>query len=483
MNIEKIANNIVASLAEKEVERLLKVFLPDTKYKGHAFSVGGYNRDFLIGLDPKDLDIVVDLKDGAKGLTNLLFQAFPQQITHPVNMGNYPIWQITFKDNISYKGDTFKTTGGVIEFADSMKESFPDPNSRQRNVEFAPLKEDVLRRDFSVNSLMRDLTTGELLDLTGQSISDIQKGIVRGNPGVDFDKVLNEDPLRMLRLVRFVVKYNWTTPLSVLKSVKKNAARIETISEERIRDELIKIMKLGKLAQAVKFFEATGLLKYIFPEIQALKGVPQNKTHHNEGHALIHTLLVLKNAPATVEGQLSALLHDAGKASTTEEIDGAIHSYGHEKVSGEIAEAVLRRLKFDLPTVKNVRRLVENHMRPHALKDAGVAGIRKFIREVGDELVDALLDLSGADEKGKLPQGNNIPGIREKVNEVRRFQPQKKNKAVLDGNEIMKTLNIKPSAKVKEITDFLFELEDKYAEEGKIFDKETAKNEIIKKYG
>ena len=483
MNIEKIAFNMVASFAEKEVERLLKYLLPKTRFKGHAFAVGGYPRDQLMGLEAKDLDIVVDLKNGAKDLTQFIYSQFPNEVTHPMNMGNYPIWQITFKDNISFNGETYKTAGAVIEFAESMRESFSDPNSRQRQVEFATLKEDVLRRDISANSLLKDLTSGELLDLTGQSINDIQKGIVRGNPGVDFNKILSEDPLRLLRIIRFAVKYGWTVPLSVLKAVKNNASRIQIVSEERVRDELIKIMKLGKLAQAVKFFESTGLLKYIFPEIQALKGVKQNEKFHSEGDALRHTLMVLKNAPSGIESQLSALLHDAGKASTTELIDGTVHSYGHEKVSGEIAEAVMRRLKFDLPTIRKVRTIVENHMRPHALSDAGTSGIRKFIREVGDELVDAVLDLARADELGKIPQGSNIPGLKEKVDEARKFKPQTKNKAILDGTEIMQTLNIKPSAKVKEVTNFLFELEDSYIEKGKIFNKDIAKQAIIDKFG
>ena len=483
MDIDRISKRVISSSAEKEVERLLKDFLPKTKFSNHTFSVGGYNRDELLGLPSKDLDIVVDIKNGARDLTTLIYKEFLGDITRPVNMGNYPIWQITFKDDISYKGEIYKTSGAVIEFADTMKEKFFNPNSRQREVEFSTLKDDVLRRDISANSLLKDLTSGELLDLTGQSINDIQKGIVRGNPGVDFNKILSEDPLRLLRLVRFAVKYGWTMPLSVLRAVKQNASRIEIVSEERIRDELIKIMKLGKLAQAVKFFDSTGLLKYIFPEIQALKGVQQNKEHHSEGSVFAHSMMVLKNASSGVENQLSALLHDAGKASTTELIDGSIHSYGHEKVSGEIAEAVLRRLKFDLPTIRNVRKIVENHMRPYALKDAGTAGIRKFIREVGEELVDAVMDLASADERGKIPSMNDIPSLKKKVDDVRRYSPPKKNKAVLDGNEIMEILNIKPGRMIKEVSDYLIDLEDNLAENRKMLDKETAKKAILEKFG
>jgi tRNA nucleotidyltransferase/poly(A) polymerase len=173
----------------------------------------------------------------------------------------YPIWQITFKDNVEFDGETYRTKGAVIEFADTQTESFPDPESRQRVVEYGDLKQDVERRDFTVNMLMKDLSTGEVRDLTGTSINDIKKGILRGHPGVDFNKILRDDPLRMMRLIRFQAKYGWKVPLSVLKIVKRNAGRIKAVSGERIRDELIKVMKLGKLAQAIKMMKVVGLLK------------------------------------------------------------------------------------------------------------------------------------------------------------------------------------------------------------------------------
>jgi len=482
MNIERMAKQIISSFAEKEAERFFRSYLPKTSWKNHVFSVGGYVRDEILGLDAKDLDVVIDIKGGPEKLTKQLHALFSKETTFPVNMGNYPIWQITFKEDIIWEGETFRTKGAVIEFAETMKESYPDPNSRQRSTEFADLDSDVKRRDFTTNMMMKDLSNGEFIDLTGVSKSDIQKGVLRGHPDVDFNMILNQDPLRMMRLVRFACKYGWTVPLSVLKAVKANAARIQTISEERIRDELIKIMKLGKLQKAIKFFDATGLLKFIFPEIEALKGVKQNEIHHSEGDTFKHTMMVLQNSKPGIESQLSALLHDAGKASTTELINGAIHSYGHEKVSGEIAEAVCRRLKFDTGVIHNVRKIVENHMRPHALKDAGTAGIRKFIREVGDEIVDAVIDLARADEIGKLPKGDNIPSLMKKVEEVRKIKPVKKNDSILNGIEIMKILNIKPSAKIKEIMSFLEGKEDEYLEKGKVLDKETAEKLILEKF-
>lgn len=282
--LRRISNCIIASLPEKEVEKLLKDFLKGTIFANKAFAVGGYNRDELLGKEAKDLDIVVEMKDGAEKLTHLLSKTFYPAITKPHQMGaSYPIWQITFKDNINYLDKVYNTHGAVIEFADTMKESFPDENSRQRITEPGTLKDDVERRDFTVNSLMKDLTTGEFVDLTGTSINDIHKGILRGNPGVDFDVILKRDPLRMIRLIRFQAKYDWEIPLSVLKAVKRNASRIQIVSSERIMGELTKLMEIGKLYKAIKMMKVVDLLKYVLPEIQALKGVEQPIEYHQEG--------------------------------------------------------------------------------------------------------------------------------------------------------------------------------------------------------
>jgi len=363
-----IADSLMASRAEKEVERLFKKVLPASPFRGKAFAVGGYVRDELLGLDSKDLDVVVDMKGGAEKLTAWLHRQFPTATTRPHNMGaGYPIWQITFKDDIDYKGNTYRTKGAVIEFADSQKEAFPDEDSRQRVTQPGTIDEDVERRDFTVNMLLKDLATGELRDLTGTSVADIKKGILRGHPGVDFNKILRDDPLRMMRLVRFQAKYGWDVPLDVLRTVKANAARIQIVSSERIRDELIKLMKIGKLHQGIKMMKAVGLLKYVFPEIEAMRGVQHDTTrgNHQEGDVFRHTMLVLKSAAPGVDNQLAALLHDVGKPDTQEILADKIQFLGHEKVGAEMAEAIMRRLKFDKQVIKKVSAVVRSHMRPH----------------------------------------------------------------------------------------------------------------------
>jgi len=489
IKMKRIATCIVlSSRAEKEFERLMKTFLKGTPYQNKVHGVGGYVRDEFLGLDAKDLDVVVEIKDGSKKLTKYIYDELNRRnknaISRPRQLGaSYPIWQLVFKDDVQYDGEIYKTKGAVIEFADTMRESFPDEESRQRDVEFGTLEEDIARRDFSVNMLLKDLTTGEIKDLTGISKSDLENGILRGHPNVSLNKIFSDDPLRMIRLIRFQVKYGWNIPLSVIKDVKRNAKRIEIVSNERIMEELIKVMKLGKLSQAIKFMKITGLLKYILPEIEELQGVEQGQEHHKEGDVYKHTMMVLKNAKPTIESQLAALLHDIGKPKTQKIMGEKIQFLGHEDAGAEIAEAMLRRLKFDGKTISKVVKMVKNHMRPHHLNEATDKALRKFIRDVGDEFVDAVLDLAEADELGKMPPTGYIPDLRERIENIRKSPLQVKKKPVLDGNEIMDLLGISTGPLVGEISDYLIDVEDDYAERGKELTKEEAKKLVLDKFG
>ena len=476
----KIARMVKSSLAEKEVERLLKVILQDTPWKNRVYSVGGYNRDEFLGIESKDLDIVVEMKDGAEKLTHYISKIFYPAVTNPHQMGaGYPIWQITFKEDITYKNESYKTEGAIIEFADTMKESFPDEMSRQRETEFGTIQDDIERRDFTVNMLLKDLSTGELVDMTGVSKHDIEKGILRGHPKISLDKIFNDDPLRMMRLVRFQCKYGWRIPISVLNTVKRNADRIKIISAERIMGELQKIMKLGKLHQAIRLMKMTGLLQHILPEVMELEKTEQGPQHHQEGNAFRHTMMVLKNAPPTIEGQMAALLHDIGKPATQQAIGDEIRFHGHAETGAKIAEAILYRLKFDAKTIQTIVRLVENHMRPLTLFDASEKSLRKFLREMGDELADTLLDLAEADARGSLPVNNRVPELKERVKRIRESPIQVQKKPVLDGNEIMQILNVKAGPIIGKVTSFLMGLADEYAEKGKQLTKEDAEHEVI----
>ncbi len=486
LSLNFIHEVLLLEKAEKEVELLLKNILKNTEFANKTHSVGGYVRDEYMGLDPKDLDIVVEIDGGAEKLTKYIYSLFPNKVSTPRKMGaGYPIWQITFKDNIEHESKLYNTSGAVIEFADTMTERFPNPTSRQREISYGTLEDDIARRDFTVNMLLKDLTTGELKDLTGTSREDIEKGILRGHPKVSLDDVFNSDPLRMIRLARFQAKYDWNVPLSVIKIVKRNAERIEIVSAERIMDELKKLMLIGKLSQAIKFMKVSGLLKYILPEVQELKNIQQG-IHHQEGDVFKHTLLVLQNAPKTIEGQMAALLHDVGKTQTQEILGDKIQFLGHEGVGEEIARAIMNRLKFDNDTTEKVAKIVRNHMKVHNLYGYGEKALRRFMRDVGDELVDATIDMGEADALGRFPprlqDKEEYSTLRQRIQNIRTSPVPTTKKPILNGDDIMELLNIKPGRKVKEVIEFVKELEDEYAEKGISLDRETAKQKVIEKY-
>lgn len=484
-----------AGMAEDEIQRLFLALLPGTKWANKVHSVGGFERDRAMGLPSKDLDIVIDSPKGggSKEFSFFLHRIFPTQTTEPWQQGGkeddekekktYPIWGISFKEDVTYKGEEYKTSGGDLDVADSQKEVFPDPTSRQRETYPATIEEDNARRDFTVNMLMRDLTNGELIDLTGHSLQDIKEGVLRHKDWMSMEESFSQDPLRIMRLIRFKCKYGWSVPHYVLKAAWKYGHKLENISWERITGELSKIAAVGKMDEAVRFMRQIGVLHLLLPEIYGLIGVEQDD-RHQEGDVYKHTLQVLSHAPPTIEGQFSALLHDVGKSKTQEFMEDKITFYGHEKIGAEIAEAIMRRLKFDLDTIKTVKALVRQHMSVPNLfsgENTSVKSYRRFIRKIGKELLDSLMDLARADSLGRLPQHDYIPEFRKKLEEAMSIPIA--DKPVIDGKEIMKLLGLKKGGKIiGRVMAFLKELSDEKAEEGIVLDKETASQAVLEKF-
>jgi len=478
--------------AEKEVERLIQSVIHRVGggFEGKVFSVGGFVRDEVLGVPCKDLDIVVEREGGAEMFTALLRSVGGEQVSQPHQLGaSYPIWHLRFKGDVSYGGDLFKTEGAEVDFADTQVEMFPDTESRQRVTKFGTIEEDIRRRDFTTGMLLRDLTTGELRDITGTSLKDIQEGVLRGHPEVSLDKIFSDDPLRMLRLIRFHAKFGWRIPEDVFECTKRCAPRIAIISGERIRDELVKIMEYGKLAQAVRLMDATGLLEHVLPEVAAMKGVEQDVYHHSEGDVYVHTLLLVEKARPTVIAQLSALLHDVGKPACKEVFpqDGApprIKFLKHEDVGAEMAEVILRRLKFELDVIFKIKKLIQFHLRAHFASEWSAKAVRKFVRDCGDELEDILhlTEIDGASSfgPGGVAKGGCIPELRERIRTLTAIPVQKK--TVLDGKEVMQLLGLMPGPAVGAALTLLQEIEDEFAVEGQTLTREQAASALKDRY-
>lgn len=395
MTLKRVLKMINEGQKEKAAEGFISDIVKNSPFRNKTFIAGGYVRDEFMGLDPKDVDVVVSLPDGGIKFAEYMTKKMGNYKAgaNPVIFPQFGTAKFELKGN--YKG--IDVSGVEVEAVMTRTEEY-SKGSRKPNVKPGTLKQDVERRDFTVNSLLKDLTTGEIIDLTGMGKDDIKKGIIR--TPLDPDIIFTEDALRMLRAIRFTVKYGWDLPLFMIKAIKKNAKQIENISSERIKDELDKMLLTNRPKQAIKLLKITDLNKYILPELQDTIGIVQNKYHTTD--VWNHLLSVLEKVPADVPKRLAALFHDIGKPTVKDIIDNEVHFYKHEDVSSEIAEKIMRRLKYPNDVINKVISLIKNHMR---LKNVGDKGekisdkaLRKFKRDMGDHLED-LLDIIDADNK------------------------------------------------------------------------------------
>lgn len=255
--------------------RIINVINMHEQFKNHVYIVGGYVRDFVMNIEPKDLDLVIDIPKGNIAFANAIKNTYPDITTNPIKLGAYPIRQIQFTD-----------VNETIEIADTMSETFPDKFSRQRDVIFASIEKDIERRDFTINSLLFDLTSNKIVDLAN-GINDIKHKIIRCNSNVNPEEIFSADPLRILRGIRFSVKYGFNIEEKTFNAMKNVGERINILSNERIYSELKNICKVKKgLKNAIILMDKLDILKYIFPEVDHLKTIyqaPDSRLIHLEG--------------------------------------------------------------------------------------------------------------------------------------------------------------------------------------------------------
>jgi len=280
-----LAQNTHAPLApEIEILKILSDHIQShTLFKNHVYLVGGMVRDFLLNLPIKDIDLVVDVSGGAQKFCEDFHQKFPQISSTPHELGRgYPIWHILIKKI-------------GVDVAETQKECFPDPQSRQRITTFGSFSEDIFRRDFTINMLAYDFTLDQIIDPSGCGREDLQNKIIRTHPQLDPDKVFSDDPLRMLRAVRFAVKFDFQISEKTQASILKNADRLQIVSSERILSELEKIIFCGGFVKALQLFYDLGLFSFIFKNLD-----------FNKIDVLINNEKMQK-APNTVQTQLAFL--------------------------------------------------------------------------------------------------------------------------------------------------------------------------------
>ena len=408
-----------------------------------AWLIGGYVRDFLLKRDhpDKDIDIVVvgsgiDIarKAARKMGSNIKVSVFKNFGTAMFRYNDYD-----------------------IEFVGARKESY-NRGSRKPVVETGTLEDDQKRRDFTVNALAVSLnreTFGEMLD-PFNGIDDINEKIIR--TPMDPDSTFSDDPLRMMRGVRFAVQLNFTIEERTFSSITANTERIRIVSQERITGELNKIIMCDNPSKGFILLEKSGLLKIIFPELDNLKGIEKKdgKAHKDN---FIHSVKVLDNVSRNSTNiwlRWAALLHDIAKPVTKKyDHDTGWSFHGHEFLGGKMIPDIFRRLKLPMnERMKYVKKLVDLHLRPIALSQEVVtdSAVRRLLFEAGDDIDDLMMlceaDITSRNEATKTRHLENFRMVRAKLREIEEKDAVRNFKPPVDGSEIIKTFMIKPGKEV-----------------------------------
>jgi poly(A) polymerase len=434
------------------IEKIKEIVLDDTKLLVASklaeqldiklFIVGGFVRDILINRDTDEIDFLI-VGDGIE---------FANVFANELGVEKVNVYK-TF-GTAQFNMDEYK-----YEFVGARKESY-SKDSRNPQIDSGSFIDDISRRDFTINSLAISLNNenyGELID-TFDGLSDLENEVIKTplDPCVTFE----DDPLRIMRAIRFASQLNFIIDDSLLKAISEKAERLKIITQERITDEFLKIMNSPKPSVGLKLMQFTGVMKYVFPEISVMGGIEQRDDHHHKD-VFLHTCQVVDNVAQVSDNlwlRFSALVHDIAKPATKKFIEGTGWSFhGHDEIGARWMKKIFSRMKLPLHHLDYVRKMIRLHLRPIALVNEEVtdSAIRRLI-VAADEDLDDLITLCRADITSKNPAKvnkylSNYEKVMEKVKDVRERDELRAFQSPVRGDEIMKICNIKPSRKVGEI--------------------------------
>jgi len=408
-----------------------------------AYVTGGWLRDCLLRREHpgKDIDIVVI----GSGID--LAKKTARKIDPKIKVS-------VFKN---FGTAMFRWNEYEVEFVGARKESYKR-GSRKPAVEDGTLEDDQKRRDFTINALainLNKVSYGQFLDPFGGT-QDLIKKIIRTplNP----DKTFSDDPLRMIRAVRFAAQLNFSIDEDTFRSITENADRLTIVSKERISTELNKIIMCNHPSRGFILLEKAGLLRLILPELDNLKGVDkkEGKAHKDN---FIHSVKVLDNISRNTDNiwlRWAALLHDIAKPMTkkySSETGWSFH--GHEYKGAKMIPDIFRKLKLPLnERMKYVQKLVDLHLRPIALSQEEItdSAVRRLLFEAGDDIDDLMLlceaDITSKNEAKKTKHLENFRYVREKLKEIEEKDAIRKFQPPIDGQEIIRTFGIRPGKEV-----------------------------------
>lgn len=426
---------------EREIFRIVGDVAAEKGVK--AYVIGGYVRDFFLGRPCNDIDVVVE--GSGIDFARAVGEKTGSYVSYFKNFGTAML---------HYRGDE-------IEFVGARKESYRR-ESRKPIVENGTLQDDQLRRDFTINAMAFSLQKedfGALVDPFG-GIRDLDAGIIR--TPLEPDTTYSDDPLRMLRAVRFATKLStsdrvFTIVPESMDSMRRMADRLKILSSERVAEELNKMMATERPSMAFRLMDEAGLLPYVLPCISALKGV---ETVDGRGHKdnFEHTLAVLDNVCAKSDNlwlRWAALLHDIGKPATRRydpSIGWSFH--GHEIVGSKMVPGVFNALKLPLDAMKYVKKLVWLHLRPISLADDEVtdSAVRRLLFDAGND-IDDLMILCNADVTSKNPAKvarirANFEVVKRKLVEVEEKDAIRNFKNPIDGEYVMRLYGLQPCREI-----------------------------------
>ena len=414
--------------------------------------VGGPVRDALLGRLGNDLDFTTDARPE---VTKKILQGWAENV-----------WDtgIEFGTVAGKRGDT------TVEVTTYRTESY-DPDSRKPEVEYGDsIEGDLSRRDFTVNSMALELTTKtpEFID-PFNGLEDLAKRVLR--TPAKAENSFSDDPLRMMRAARFASQLDFEIAPDVLQAMKDMSGRISIISAERIRDEFTKMLMSKNPRTGITILVETGLAEIVLPEIPKLRLEIDEHHHHKDVYE--HSITVLEQAISHEDRlggpnliiRLAALLHDIGKPKTRNLIPGGGVSFHHHEIVGaRLTKSRLKALRFDGDTIEQVETLVALHLRFHGYGDGEWtdSAVRRYVRDAGDLLVHLHVltraDCTTRNAKKAERLAKTYDGLEARIAKLMEEEELSRIRPDLDGAQVMKLLNIKPSAAVGKALDYLLEL-------------------------